>query len=282
MREQPESHAISELSGADSVQATALFHHAPHHAHTFLFSVLEGQHVGRIFVDDPTSPTAALVHLACEYTFLLGDASNEAFAAATQRLLLNELASSPAPYGQLLFLIPTTDAWHADILRRYCDFRIDDIRRKAFTFDPEAYRARHNDWRTRLPADVTLCRYDGGLAESAGGLAEFWGSIDRFLADGFGFALMRDGEPVSRCHTVLVGAGEAEISVETADAYRRRGLATLTACAFIDHALQRGLTPSWSCWAHNEPSVALARHLGFRSTADVPVAVIFLNQEAQT
>ncbi|MGC9396922.1 MAG: GNAT family N-acetyltransferase, partial [Anaerolineae bacterium] len=49
---------------------------------------------------------------------------------------------------------------------------------------------------------------------------------------------MKGNEIVSRCHTVTVGGGEAEINIETAEAYRRQGFATLAACAFIEQCLE--------------------------------------------
>ena len=268
---------LIELTGADMARARPLFEAAPPNAHSFLFSVLEGNHVGRIFVDRAEAPTAALANLMCEFNFLLGDAGNTSFAAAVQRLLLNELAPPPAPWGQMLFLMPLSEVWHADILQRYSGYRIDDIHRKVFTFDADRFAARHRDWENRLPDGFTLRRYDHELAENAGGLAEFWSGLDNFLASGFGFAVMHGNEVASRCHTVLCGAGEAEISIETAEAYRRRGLATLSACAFIDHALERGMRPAWSCWFNNDASIALAEGLGFLPAADMPVCVVVLD-----
>jgi RimJ/RimL family protein N-acetyltransferase len=269
-----------ELTGPDVALARPLFEAAPANAHGFLFSVLEGNHAGRIFVDNAGAPTAAMATLACEFNFLVGDARNTAFAAAVQQLLLTDLAPPPAPWGRMLFLMPLTQAWHTDVLQRYSGYRIDDISRRVFTFDPARFTAQHRDWQNRIPDTFTLRRYDRELVQSAEGLVEFWSGIDNFLANGFGFALMEGGEVASRCHTVLCGAGEAEISVETAEPYRRQGLATLTACAFIEHALQRGMRPAWSCWFNNHASITLAGRLGFLPAADMPVCVVVLDDTA--
>jgi RimJ/RimL family protein N-acetyltransferase len=80
-----------------------------------------------------------------------------------------------------------------------------------------------------------------------------------------------DGERLaSECSAVFVGAGEAEIDILTAEAYRGRGLARLTACAFIDECLRRGLRPDWSCWPERAASWKLALKLGFDELPDVP------------
>lgn len=269
--------SLIELTGPDRALVRPLFEAAPANAHGFLFSVLEGNHAGRIFVDNAAAPTAAMASLACEFNFLVGDAGNTAFAGAVQQLFLTDLTPPPAPWGQMLFLMPLSRAWHADILRRYGSYRIDDIARRVFTFDAGRFAVRHGDWRARLPRGFTLRLYDRALAESAEGLAEFWSGIDNFLANGFGYALTRGSEVAGRCHTVLCGAGEAEISIETAEAYRRQGLATLTACAFIEHALHKGMQPAWSCWFNNDASIALAGELGFVSAPDMPVCVVVLD-----
>jgi RimJ/RimL family protein N-acetyltransferase len=44
----------------------------------------------------------------------------------------------------------------------------------------------------------------------------------------------------------------------------RRGYATLTASAFVEHAAGLGITPYWDSWKANLPSVAVARKVGFR------------------
>jgi RimJ/RimL family protein N-acetyltransferase len=271
---------LFELTGAEIDRVLPLLEAAPANAHGFLFAVPEGHHAGRIFVDRAEAPTAAVAALKCEFKFMLGDAGNRAFAAAVQHLFLTELAPAPAPWGRMLFLMPLSEAWRADVRQRYGAYRIDNIHRKVFTFDADRFAARHSDWPTRQPDTFTLKRYDRELAESAEGLTEFWSGIDNFLANGFGFALTQSDDVASRCHTVLRGAGEAEISIETAEPYRHQGLATLTACAFIDHAVRAGLTPGWSCWFNNDASIALATKLGFVPAADMPVCVVVLDTPA--
>lgn len=270
---------LAELTGAEMARVRPLVDAAPPTTHTLLGAVLEGYHVGRVFVDDPERPTAAMAHLICDYTFLMGDAANDAFIHATGDLLLGELAPT-GPYGQMLFLIPTSEAWHTRLSERYAADQVTPIARKAFTFDPDLFAARQGDWRDRVPETYTLRPYDRELATSAEGLAEFWGSLDTFMAHGFGFAVMHAGAPVSRCHAVLRTRREVEISIDTEEAYRRRGLATLACSAFIDHALRQDLTPSWSCWDNNEASILLAHRLGFSPAPDVPVLLVVKPPEA--
>ncbi|HOU16176.1 MAG TPA: GNAT family N-acetyltransferase [Anaerolineae bacterium] len=231
----------------------------------FVDAVLEGHHVGRVFVDDPQCPAAALVAPLCEFFFLAGQADNAAFNQAMRERILAEFVS---PDGDLL-LFPTSAVWQSALEALFGDFKLLRVARKAFTFDPERFAAKHATWREQIPAGYTIRRYDRKLAEETE-LTDFWGSLDNFLAHGVGFALMKGDEIVSRCHSVMVGGGEAEINIETAEPYRRQGFATLAACAFVEHCLAHHLRPAWSCWDNNIPSQILAHKLGFNRPVDVP------------
>ena len=85
----------------------------------------------------------------------------------------------------------------------------------------------------------------------------------------FGVCLLRGSEIVSACTTVSVGGGQAEVDIHTEEVCRGRGYGYLTACAFIEQCLVRGLMPSWACWPYREASQALAGKLGFEARPDV-------------
>ncbi len=53
----------------------------------------------------------------------------------------------------------------------------------------------------------------------------------------------------------------------THETFRGQGYATAAAALVIEEVRKRGRTPVWSCGAHNEPSLAIARKLGFRETS---------------
>jgi GNAT superfamily N-acetyltransferase len=141
--------------------------------------------------------------------------------------------------------------------------------RRPFTFDLARYAAL-GDWRVRLPTGFRLRPVDGGLAEKIG-LPPTWTSIDDFLARGLGFALLAGDEIASVCLSVFACQASLEIDVHTAKNYRRRGLAVITAAAFIEACLLRGQLPNWECFWENEPSAGLAGKLGFTAQPDYPV-----------
>jgi RimJ/RimL family protein N-acetyltransferase len=139
------------------------------------------------------------------------------------------------------------------------------IRRKTFSFNPQAFQA-HAGWRRRLPAGVRVRLIDEQIAAEN---AEYRPLVDAGTKR-FGVCVVVGDEIASVCSAVAVGGGEAEIGIHTEEKYRGHGHAFAAACAFVEESLSRGLTPNWSCWPEREASSALARKLGFEHKSDVP------------
>ena len=76
---------LHELSPTEYHRAWPLFEGL--RDHPMPWSVLAGGHPGRVFVDDPTTPTAALVTLWEVWAYLTGDAQNPALNAELNRAL---------------------------------------------------------------------------------------------------------------------------------------------------------------------------------------------------
>jgi hypothetical protein len=71
---------------------------------------------------------------------------------------------------------------------------------------------------------------DGGIRDW---LRSLWNGIETFLAQEAGFCMISNGCIVSMCLPTVIGGGEAETQIWTDDEFRGRGLAKLTATAFI-------------------------------------------------
>lgn len=76
-----------------------------------------------------------------------------------------------------------------------------------------------------------------------------------------------DGEIVSLAHTFAWSPLYVDIGVTTHEEMRNQGYATTAAAIVIEEVRKRGRTPVWSCGAENEPSLHIARKLGFRETS---------------
>lgn len=87
-------------------------------------------------------------------------------------------------------------------------------------------------------------------------------------ADTWCVKLLYDGREVSHCNAIMVGRGKAEIDIETDEAFRGKGYATLAATLLIDKLLENNLTPTWSTWPFRVESQHIAQKLGFVSQPD--------------
>ena len=233
------------------------------HSRAIVFAVLEGHSPGRVFVDDPGLPTCAFLFATGAFYYATGDVNNESWVQSLPGLIFDVfLPQSPEPEVVLFSFSP---AWHQRLAEVLEHKGVITIHRKMFRFNPVKFQA-HQDWRAGLPPGFSMQLIDRQLAQRN---PAYQPLLDP-TSQRFGFCLM-EGETVAcECTAVFVGDNEAEIDVHTEEVYRGRGFARLTACAFIEECLRRGLTPNWACWPEREASWKLALKLGFDELPDVP------------
>ncbi len=240
---------------------------------------LEGGHPGRVFVDNPANPTVGLVCTRVGYYFLAGEPAKDTKALPglfEEELGPAQLALTGDPQVLLFYDSP---AWQPVLFDAFQYRSPVQIHKKRMVLGPAADGAFY-DRLLDLPGRPRLVPVTQDLLECypdrLGEILLFWDSIEAFLEQGIGVWVM-DGETIaSSCESVFTGAGEVEISVSTAPGYRRKGLARLAGAAFLQVCLARGLKPVWGCWPDNEPSVALARSLGFVDDLDQDVCLFEL------
>jgi RimJ/RimL family protein N-acetyltransferase len=72
-----------------------------------------------------------------------------------------------------------------------------------------------------------------------------------------------DGRAAGFCYPVLQTERHWDVSVDTLEGYRGRGLAGRAARAMIRHMRRQGKSPAWGALESNEASLSVARRLGF-------------------
>jgi RimJ/RimL family protein N-acetyltransferase len=77
--------------------------------------------------------------------------------------------------------------------------------------------------------------------------------------------------PVSFCYPAMRTERWWDISIETLEDHRRRGFGARAVRAMTRHMWQTGRSPVWGATADNEPSLALARSLGFQEVGRLMV-----------
>jgi RimJ/RimL family protein N-acetyltransferase len=244
--------------------------------HAAVFTVLEGRQAGRVWVDRREAPASVLLRSDACY---LGGELSEPFLDE----LLAYLQAEVIPHTEHILVFSFADAWRDALDALLAPYEPRRMVRTVYRSDPDAFRDRHAGWQARVPEGYTVARLDASTAAQVGGIPELWGSIDHFLAEGFGFCVTpeggaREGANVSSAQTVFVGDRHAETGIGTEEGYRRQGLATLAASAYLEHCLEAGITPEWGCM-YNPVSGSLAGKMGFVKPREIEVTYVHVPQE---
>ncbi|MGY5877186.1 MAG: GNAT family N-acetyltransferase, partial [Candidatus Thorarchaeota archaeon] len=214
------------------------------------------QQTGQILVDDLQNPTVALVShpLVC---ILMGDSET-----GTAEELLSHIPRHRS------ILVPNRE-W-SSLLRRHWGIRLIPSTRTKFS--SRSLDLHHiANLKENLPEEYAVQiinkEYALKIYETMREMREiidFFGSVEEFLQNGFGYCITYNDEVVSVAATgTPILGNDFEVQVETVNStdHRRKGLATV-ACAFLlEMALQRGLTPQWD--AADARSAQFAEKMGF-------------------
>ena len=238
-------------------------------------AVLEGTTPGWVFANDRTAPTSALIGLPCGYFFGAGQAPQGDELTAARRRVNNALVPRSQATGNFGFLFSFSgEDWIKSLPILLLGRSPFHIFRRAFRFDPVQF-ARVEQELPPLPQGFALRAVDADLLDERPELAQdilgTWPSLYTYLKNGCGMAVIHGAEVASVCFAAFATSERMEISVTTAEAYRRRGFARQAAAAFIRVCLGRGKQPNWDCFWDNAPSAALAQSLGYGAHKDYPI-----------
>jgi hypothetical protein len=222
------------------------------------------------WVDNANQPRAAYLWDKAHCHFFVGDPVSSTFVQAVRELVRLGVAPKAVAQGKTFLKIFTSSiAWDLQIASIF--EAVELVRRERVFLVLEGLL--RPNWRAAIPAGFVVRQIDAELLACDGlrgidvlreEIATGWHSQQDFLRAGFGFCLLGDDAIVTWCTAEYSSAGKCGVGVETAVEHMRRGYATLTASAFVEHAAGLGITPYWDSWKANLPSVAVARKVGFR------------------
>lgn len=244
-------------------------------------SILEGNTPSVIYVDDLEHPKNAFIWNDFRYSYLAGNYKNKEFLNNLEEHLKNELfpeakkSSDPTMvlYPDTENMLESTD----EIMNNKHPLK---IARHFFKFNKENFESieiQENDGLIikRLDKDI-LNNIGKNIAED---IKTSWKSLDIFLEKGVGFALLKEGEIISSCHSCFAGKNTYEINVNTYNPENRnKGYAKLITSKFIKYCIENNIEPTWECWKGNITSENLAEKLGFEKSITHEVKLFLLNE----
>jgi GNAT superfamily N-acetyltransferase len=256
---------LYRLQSTGYARAGSLF--ATMECHLIIRAVIAGSSPGAVYVDHPEQPSAAWVSSA-EGCYLAGDPENATFVNALRDMLAVTFLAEP---GSDLYLTVDSPRWE-----RQLAFIVPH--RSLFREHRRHYTCRSVllDWRARLPDGYTMRHIDAQLLAEPGlhipehiqsWMAANWGSPAAFLANGLGACTLHGDQIVAWSLADCIAGDHCEIGIHTAPAYRRRGLASLTAAAMVEQCLAHGIVAvGWHCGEENTGSWKTAEKVGFVQT----------------
>ena len=204
--------------------------------------------MGKIFVTDPDHPKSAMAVIG-DFAFFAGEPDLELLRGKPDRWML---------------VVPQNDAWSSLIEEHFpANKRIRYAIRKETAFDREKLEA----MAAALPEGYTLRRIDGELYDAClkdelfEDCVSIFGSKEKYLELGRGFAVMKDGKIVSAASSYSRYLTGIDVEIDTVKTERCKGLGAAVAARLILQCLDEGLYPAWD--AANKLSVRLAERLGY-------------------
>jgi RimJ/RimL family protein N-acetyltransferase len=219
-------------------------------------AVLDGTLNGRVWVDDPGEPRTVLVIETADGTVYAG-------GAVTREQVAGALAGVETRAGDLIFgfrgsedplrdAVPVAPYWKGQAID-FTDRRPDGD--EADVIDPAL-----PDGIRVVPIDATVLPRTEWYEDTL----HAFGSLDRWESLGAGWAVAAGEELLAECTAGPRTRGLLEMGVVTREAHRRRGYGTLVSRLVARACEARGDRVWWNANAGNQPSLAIARRIGFR------------------
>jgi RimJ/RimL family protein N-acetyltransferase len=257
---------IYELQSNEFYKCKPLIHEQ---RHVEVRAIVEGNNPGRIFVDDPSAPSTALVWFGNLDGFaFIGDPKNEAFNQHINKYF-DDVIIPEAKKLDLEWFVGFGDdsAWDTTIEQVFINRQLDASNQKVYMLNKQNYKPVH----TPISAEYEILKMTQEMLKSSfyknhnflkRKIEEFWTSPDDFIEKGIGYCAIHNKEIVSVCFSGFVAGRIHGIDIETLKEHQGKKLAQKLADAFVTDCIENDQLPYWDCMEVNKPSIAVAEKTG--------------------
>ncbi|MGN0624232.1 MAG: GNAT family N-acetyltransferase [Oscillospiraceae bacterium] len=221
---------------------------------SLMFSYFDGI-FGRAYCDDINCPKCAVI-VCGDFYFIAGSTQfgkdvkalmeNNPYAVAVPDSeswvnALNSCGKKMLPVSRF-HTMPPQNGFNVTMLKKRVDRISDFPKYKLEMIDREYYeKALKEDWSSSFVSNFK--------------------DFEDYSKHGFGYIITNNNEIISGTSAYSYYSGGVEIEVSTREQFRLKGLAQITASAFLLECVKRGLTPHWD--ARNRTSLSIAEKMGF-------------------
>jgi len=266
---------LYELDKAGYSKAANLFTQLK--TNTAIESIFQLKNEARLFVDNLEKPESLFVLNSWAYYYLAGEAENDQFNSSLVEFLeqtyFPECISKNYNTGFAFY--PDTDQWCEKVEELFAHLNLHKSGKTYFNYDKGRF---NKNWRDLIPEGFSVNRISPAIIQSIRNNQEFvdyikfaWTTPEQFFDKGLGYCAVDSTDFATICISVFASENEREIGIKTFPDFQRKGLAYVTACAYIEECLKEGFDPVWSCFSENDVSVQLAKKLGYTVEASHPI-----------
>ncbi|WP_084509124.1 GNAT family N-acetyltransferase [Paenibacillus assamensis] len=233
-------------------------------------AVINGTNRGHIYVDDPAQPRTALVYVVGVIDFFIGDPHNDAFISHLNTFIDNvyKQVNLETCGGTWMISAVFDEEWEQVLETTFSHRDYDTDYDLYFQLHADKFHAL-NKHAPSLSSEYALIPLTKEIIEQEQNeelfedFNDFWSSVDDFIDQGFGMAIIKDGHAVSTCYTCFIDGLQFEMYVRTLEEEENQGLGTMVSRAYIQDCLNKGISPRWSTQETNESSCKVAEKCGF-------------------
>lgn len=234
-------------------------------------AVVEGYNPGRIFVDNPSSPTTGLVWLGNnDGFFFIGNEENESFNQEINSYIDTVIIPKARKVGLSWFEAIGNHAKWDKVIERIFEHRtLGSWNQKVYMLPDEGYQVMNDPVTDH---EYRVVKIDKAFYENKneihnmeflhGKILEYWSSPNEFFENGIGYCMVHNNEIISLCFSGFVVGNVHGVDIETEAVHRGKKIAQKLAQMFVKNCLEQDLLPYWDVMESNKPSIAVAENIG--------------------
>ncbi len=219
-----------------------------------IYSSLEGQYDGELYVDSENNPQIAVLFTPFAFHFVAGDTAVKNAVDLLDELIFKQYIVNLEQKEAVVF--SPNERWDRVLGEVFCKHNgLKDLR-KTFLLN------KHKFLRQADSIILQDVKYEL-FYEKEGGAKSLYPVCRVF----------KDEKCIGYCSGFMLGKGHAEIDVFVEENYRGRGYAKRASTMLIKELLDKNIEPDWCTWAYRTESQKLAYSLGFELFEEVPAHI---------
>lgn len=233
------------------------------HSIPAIYSSLEGQYEGELYVDSIENCGYAILVTPFEYCYVAGNMKIEGIRDELDNLLFHSIINERKEKEIIVF--SPKNNWYPvleDVFDRH--YGLQDVR-KVYHLNKHRFYAYRKDCARKIDQ---IKKGKGEIAIQVAYEKEFGSHREYPIC-----RIYNKGQCIGFCSAATIGREQGEIDIHIDERYRNHGYGTIAAMMLIEEVLKKGIEPCWCTWSYHTQSQAIAKRIGFVEKEDVPAFI---------